>query len=307
MTGVTRLKKDLPILHLWPILLQVLQAQTLSQVSDKFKTGVGYDSQVFDSQVFDSQMNDKYKSSEGYHAVPPPYTRNFMPPKPDLVLADKDEYVFSESVTSVLAIATSKVKTKFKSRQRKPSNSKVKFVKSNEHVKSPRESVKKYEKKMVEKHVWNNARNTMSTYLKNMAGYKNNQLKTKSFEDIQMLFDKEMKKIVPDDVVAIDAIPLATKPPIIVDWKIIKEGKMGYFQIIRADGSSKRNSSMIQMLLNIDREDLETLWKLIKAKHGLKRLEEGYERVLWGDLKVMFEPDVESKVWRNLQGHKVIV
>ncbi|GJY19788.1 hypothetical protein Tco_0392354, partial [Tanacetum coccineum] len=38
-------------------------------------------------------------------------------------------------------------------------------------------------------------RNTMSTYLKNMAGYKHNQLKTKSFEDIQMLFDKEMKRV----------------------------------------------------------------------------------------------------------------
>ncbi|GKC50253.1 hypothetical protein Tco_1072998 [Tanacetum coccineum] len=52
----------------------------------------------------------------------------------------------------------------------------------------------------------------------------------------------EMKKrmeIVPDDEVAIDAIPLATKSPIIVDWKIIKEGKIGYFQIIRADGSSR--------------------------------------------------------------------
>ncbi|GKB27670.1 hypothetical protein Tco_0867071 [Tanacetum coccineum] len=44
---------------------------------------------------------------------------------------------------------------------------------------------------------------------------------------------------------------------------------------------------------NIDREDLETLWKLVKAKHGLTRPEEGYEKVLWGDLKVMFEPDVE--------------
>ncbi|GKF16662.1 ribonuclease H-like domain-containing protein, partial [Tanacetum coccineum] len=40
-----------------------------SQVSDKFKTGVGYDSQVLDSQVFDSQVNDKYKTGEGYHAV----------------------------------------------------------------------------------------------------------------------------------------------------------------------------------------------------------------------------------------------
>ncbi|GKA75773.1 hypothetical protein Tco_0782151 [Tanacetum coccineum] len=68
---------------------------------------------------------------------------------------------------------------------------------------------------------------------------------------------------------------------------------MEYFQIIRADGSSKRYSSMIQMLQNIDRKDLETLWKLVKAKHGSTRPEEGYKRVLWGDLKVMFEPDIE--------------
>ncbi|GJY47578.1 putative ribonuclease H-like domain-containing protein [Tanacetum coccineum] len=142
-----------------------------SQICDKFKSGVGYDSQVFHSQEFVSQVNDRYKTSEGYHAVPPPYTRNFMPPKPDLVLTDKDEYVFSESVTSVPAIAISEVKTsdskpkpvsepliedwisnskneneiEFKSRQRKPSSAKVKFVKSNEHMKSPRESVKKVE------------------------------------------------------------------------------------------------------------------------------------------------------------------
>ncbi|GKA89999.1 ribonuclease H-like domain-containing protein [Tanacetum coccineum] len=77
-----------------------------SQVCDKFKSGVGYE-----SQVFDSQMNDKYKSAEGYHVVPPPYTGNFMPPKTNLLLADKDEYVFSESVTSVYTIATSEVKT----------------------------------------------------------------------------------------------------------------------------------------------------------------------------------------------------
>ncbi|GKG29308.1 hypothetical protein Tco_0416673, partial [Tanacetum coccineum] len=95
---------------------------------------------------------------------------------------------------------------------------------------------------------------------------------------------KKHMEIVPDNEVAFDAIHLATKPPIISDWKIIKEGKMGYCQIIRADGSSKRYSSTIQMLQSIDREDLETLWKLVKAKHRNTRPEEGYERVLWGDL-----------------------
>ncbi|GKB95660.1 hypothetical protein Tco_0981797 [Tanacetum coccineum] len=108
-----------------------------------------------------------------------------------------------------------------------------------------------------------------------------NSKKQKIDENVEAKVDDEaeMKKhmeIVPDDEVAIDAIPLATKSPVIVDWKIIKEGKMGYFQLIRADGSSRRP-------------------------------EEAYERVLWGDLKVMFEPDVESEVWRNLQGYNVTV
>nr|GEY95780.1 hypothetical protein [Tanacetum cinerariifolium] len=78
-------------------------------------------------------------------------------------------------------------------------------------------------------------------------------------------------KVVSDDEVAIDAIHLATKPSIIVDWKIIKEGKISSYHIIRSDGSSKTYSSMIQMLQNIDREDLETLWKLVKAKYGNTR------------------------------------
>ncbi|GJZ93769.1 hypothetical protein Tco_0665972 [Tanacetum coccineum] len=35
----------------------------------------------------------------------------------------------------------------------------------------------------------------MSIYLKNMAGYKHSQLKSKSYNEIQKLFDKEMKRV----------------------------------------------------------------------------------------------------------------
>ncbi|GJX60669.1 hypothetical protein Tco_0292059 [Tanacetum coccineum] len=63
------------------------------------------------SSSSDSEVNDKYKIGEGYHAVPSPYTENFMPPKPDLVLADGEEYVFSKSITRVPAVTTSEVKT----------------------------------------------------------------------------------------------------------------------------------------------------------------------------------------------------
>ncbi|GKF34935.1 hypothetical protein Tco_0108135 [Tanacetum coccineum] len=136
-------------------------------------------------------------------------------------------------------------------------------------------------------------RSQMSTYLKHMARYKQNQLKCKNYDEIQKLFNKAMKRVnmfvdmdtelvkksskkaemvqessfkrageelesdnskkqkldenveaevddevemkkhmevVPDDEVAIDAIPLATMPPIIVERKIIKEGKMDTFK-----------------------------------------------------------------------------
>ncbi|GJU27259.1 hypothetical protein Tco_1165880 [Tanacetum coccineum] len=151
-------------------------------------------------------------------------------------------------------------------------------------------------------------RNIMCTYLKNMVGWKPKYLKNKRFDSIQKLFDKAMKmvntfvdmdtelvkekiakmkehiEVVHDEEeIAIDAIPLATKP------------------------SSIRYSAFIHMLRSFDREDLETLWKLVKAKHGYTRPEEDYERVLWGDLKIMFEPHVEDLVWRNLQGNKVLI
>ncbi|GJT58397.1 hypothetical protein Tco_1001930 [Tanacetum coccineum] len=86
----------------------------------------------------------------------------------------------------------------------------------------------------------------------------------------------ELKKhlvIIKDDEIAIDAIPLATKPPMIVEYKLLKEGIMVHYQLIRADGSSKRYSSLIRMLQDINREYLETLWKLVKTKHGDTRPE----------------------------------
>ncbi|GJR36260.1 hypothetical protein Tco_1211944 [Tanacetum coccineum] len=181
-------------------------------------------------------------------------------------------------------------------------------------------------------------RTQMSTYLKHMGGYTYKQLKGKSFDEIQKLFDKEMKRvntfvamgfevqenkekkeegreetvkgnrkkmlgrkragkeqqkesskkqkveeekeseeveeddevelkkllvIKKDEDIAIDAIPLATKLPVIIDYKLHKEGMLVHYELIRADGSSKRYSSMIRMLQGIDRETLgKALWRV---------------------------------------------
>ncbi|GKD56356.1 retrotransposon protein, putative, unclassified [Tanacetum coccineum] len=82
-------------------------------------------------------------------------------------------------------------------------------------------------------------------------------------DDQEIAKIKELMKIVSDEEeIAIDVIHLATKPLSIVDWKIHKEGKKNYYQIIRADGSSKVYFVFSHMLKSFDMEDFETLvWK----------------------------------------------
>ncbi|GJY22252.1 ribonuclease H-like domain-containing protein [Tanacetum coccineum] len=92
-----------------------------SQVVDKFKTGLGYnaasstaaspvvESFVNSSEVLEYQEYNKSKSNKGYHVVPPPFTRNFIPRKPDLTFMD--EIVESEKMDVTTIVTPSNVKT----------------------------------------------------------------------------------------------------------------------------------------------------------------------------------------------------
>ncbi|GKA92947.1 hypothetical protein Tco_0814933, partial [Tanacetum coccineum] len=55
------------------------------------------------------------------------------------------------------------------------------------------------------------------------------------------------------------------------------------------------------MLKSFNMEDLETLYKLVKAKYESTRPVEDLNLLLWGDLKTMFELHTEDKVWRKEQ------
>nr|GEV95952.1 retrovirus-related Pol polyprotein from transposon TNT 1-94 [Tanacetum cinerariifolium] len=109
---------------------------------------------------------DRYKTSEGYHAVPPLYTGTFLPPKPDLVFTDDPNA--SESVANVFNVESkthkpskdmsktyrldapivedwifdSEDETEIESMPKQRESS---FVKSTERVKTSRESIKKVE------------------------------------------------------------------------------------------------------------------------------------------------------------------
>ncbi|GJW56719.1 hypothetical protein Tco_0103450 [Tanacetum coccineum] len=72
-----------------------------SQISDKDKAGLGYYCQMNESEVVnsvfnskesdvdDSPVNDIFKTGEGFYAVPPPYTGNYMPQDPTYPLLGK--------------------------------------------------------------------------------------------------------------------------------------------------------------------------------------------------------------------------
>ncbi|GKD71527.1 hypothetical protein Tco_1325617, partial [Tanacetum coccineum] len=70
---------------------------------------------------------------------------------------------------------------------------------------------------------------------------------------------KQCFEIIQDNEVEIDAIPLATKPAPIVNFQIHRKGSQGYYEIVRADGSSKIYLLFSQLIKSFDREDLETL------------------------------------------------
>nr|GEY61621.1 hypothetical protein [Tanacetum cinerariifolium] len=86
-----------------------------SQVSDKVKIGLGYkeaspviENFVNSSKMIKNQENVNSRSDKGYHAVLPPYTGNYIPPKPNLMFID--EQVKSESVDVVSNVSSSPIK-----------------------------------------------------------------------------------------------------------------------------------------------------------------------------------------------------
>ncbi|GJR88004.1 hypothetical protein Tco_0212015 [Tanacetum coccineum] len=120
------------------------------------------------SELLDRQIMDKCTIGLGYNAIPPPYTENFMPPKPDLVYLSLDDFVdvnetVSESAVEKPTVETIEPKTarnengvpiiedwvseseeedvpkiKIVEMFNKPSFAKINFVKSTKQVKSPR-------------------------------------------------------------------------------------------------------------------------------------------------------------------------
>nr|GEZ76065.1 hypothetical protein [Tanacetum cinerariifolium] len=108
---------------------------------------------------------------------------------------------------------------------------------------------------------------------------------------------KRCLEIIPDDDdVTIEATPLSSKSPTIVNYKIYKERRKSFFKIIRVDGNSQNHLTFEKMFKNFNREDLEVLWSIIKARFKKTKPVDDMDNLLFQTLKTMFEHHVEDNI-----------
>nr|GEX96410.1 hypothetical protein [Tanacetum cinerariifolium] len=121
--------------------------------------------------------------------------------------------------------------------------------------------------------------------------------------------DEDLKKqlevvIDEDDDVFIEATPIGRKAPV-VDYEIVMINNKPRYKIIKADGNHQLYISFITMLKNFNREDLEDLWRIVKARFSTSKPTNFFDDYLLSTLKTMFEKtDGQDSIWRNQQIEK---
>nr|GEW24381.1 hypothetical protein [Tanacetum cinerariifolium] len=75
-----------------------------------------------------------------------------------------------------------------------------------------------------------------------------------------------------------------------------KISKRSYWQIIRLGGSSACYQFFVDLLRQLDREDLNQLWALVKEYLSIRPASSDKEMKLWVEPKRMYEPDLEDQL-----------
>nr|GFA15989.1 hypothetical protein [Tanacetum cinerariifolium] len=112
---------------------------------------------------------------------------------------------------------------------------------------------------------------------------------------------KQHLEIVPDedDDVYTQATPLTRKVPV-VDYQIIQLNNKPHYKIIRADGTHQLYVSFITLLKNFNREDLESLWSVVKERFSTSKPNNFSDDYLLTTLRAMFgRPDGQDQVWKS--------
>ncbi|GJU79357.1 hypothetical protein Tco_1276427, partial [Tanacetum coccineum] len=124
------------------------------------------------------------------------------------------------------------------------------------------------------------------------------------------------RKLAPDEEKEVDYEILDRKYPI-KEWKTeclgIKpqDDKAEHLEeinqnvVIRSNGQKRYFSTLMRVLSIFDREDLNAVYQLVMDRFQ-DEIPEGFDRVLWGDLMVMFNPDDENEFWNAQQDWNIV-
>ncbi|GJY51327.1 hypothetical protein Tco_0442174 [Tanacetum coccineum] len=75
--------------------------------------------------------------------------------------------------------------------------------------------------------------------------------------------------------------------------------------VIRSNGQKRYFSTLMKVLSIFDREDLNDVYHLVMEKYQ-DEMPEGFDRVLWGDLMVLFNSDDKYEFWNSQQDWKIV-
>ncbi|GJT01831.1 putative ribonuclease H-like domain-containing protein [Tanacetum coccineum] len=218
-------------------------------------------------------------------------------------------------------------------------------------------------------------RNQMMTYLKHVGGKKHSDLKTKNFEEIQVLYEKvkwsdenfiaigsvEDERLIKDLNKKVAGIKKAdsfkeeskeeegTKKRKLGTRKKMKSRKRRFRQdtsegdktnskiendelrlcltiapdedkeydetkdleeinlnvVIRSNGQRRYFSTLMRVLSTFDKDDLCAVYQLMMDRYQ-DEIPEDFDKVLWGDLMIMFNPSNEDKFWNSQQDWNVV-
>ncbi|GJW64301.1 putative ribonuclease H-like domain-containing protein [Tanacetum coccineum] len=139
-------------------------------------------------------------------------------------------------------------------------------------------------------------------------GKRRKQIARKGFHtDLDRDESKEKNDSTSGTNIPINPVPVATKSPSIANYKIIKQGRKGVYQIVRENGTDMVYISFGAMLTDISRDDLTELYRIVMKKHGMNEPEDEFEKVLWEYLKNMFEEPLSTDSIWSLPGQQRII
>ncbi|GJR89705.1 hypothetical protein Tco_0213716 [Tanacetum coccineum] len=75
--------------------------------------------------------------------------------------------------------------------------------------------------------------------------------------------------------------------------------------VIRSNEQKRYFSTLMRVLSIFDRDDLNVVYQLVMDRYQ-DEIPEGFDRVLWGDLMVMFNPDDEDEFWNSQQDWNIV-